>query len=142
MTPWRDQFVVPHPDHLVEAIPADRLEPFRKLLAALEPLDGLAQEVRWMGIPWRWTLAFREPDEGDLAFLVPDPERPRFAMPIPVGWIDGVDPRTLARPVREGLARARVVGQVAWAEWDLDAATLASDLALLVSERLGSLADA
>jgi len=142
VTPWRDQFTIPHPDHLAEAIPEHRSQPVRELLKRLDALDGLTQEVRWMGIPWRWTLAYRDPDEGEVAYLVPDPECPRFAMPIPVGWIDGVDPKALARPVREGLARARVVGPVAWAEWNLDAASLASDLVMLVTERLGTLADA
>lgn len=142
MTPWRDQFTVPHPDHLLEAIPPDRSAPARDLLASLDAIDGLSQEVRWMGIPWRWTLVFRDADHADVAFLIADPERPAFAMPIPVGWIDGVDPSSLSRPVREGLARARVVGTVAWAEWALDAASLPADLTLLVSERLGSLADA
>ena len=132
MTAWENRFSTPDARALAAAIIEPCRAAFDAVLARLDSLEGASREVRWLGVPWRWTLAYRCDGE-DVAFLVPDPQRPLLALPLAVAWLDGTDVKRLSRPVREGLARARVVGPTAWAEWELTSVTLATDLGRLLA---------
>lgn len=132
MTAWDNRFTTPDAPTLLSQIAEPCRDAFDTARARLDALEGATSTVRWLGVPWRWTLVYRVEGE-DLAYLVPDPQRPVLAIPLPASWLDGPEAKRLSRPVRDGLARARVVGQTAWAEWELSSVTLATDLGRLLS---------
>lgn len=132
MNAWTDQFATPGAQTLIAEVPDPHDRVLTDTTDWLDRVDGFDCEVRWMGLPWRWTIVYRE-DDRDALFVIPDPESPKIAMQIGVNTLAEADMRRLSRPVREGLARARVVGQTVWAEWDLSTPGLAANLDELVN---------
>lgn len=132
MNAWTDQFSSPEPQTLIAEVPPPHDRVITDATDLFDRVDGFDCEVRWMGLPWRWTLVYRE-DDRDAIYVIPDPECPRVAMQIGVNTLAEGDLRKLARPVREGLARARVVGSSVWAEWDLATPGMVSNLDELVT---------
>ncbi|GEM_PF-5589057 len=73
--------------------------------------------VRWSGVPWRWTVQL-ERASGPAA-LIPDPEAPRLAVAMSVGFFADNPPERMSRQHRDLLVRAVVVADVVWSEWSL-----------------------
>jgi len=124
---WHDQFTTPDPDRLVGEIGSQHTAAYAALMKRISALDHLVEELRWMGVPWRWTIAYQDSTR-DVAFIIPDPDCPKLSIPIALEQIGRLDSKKLPKTVREGLARARVVGDVAWAEWEVASQAAATDL--------------
>ncbi|MEQ8770693.1 MAG: hypothetical protein RIB60_09320 [Phycisphaerales bacterium] len=127
MPAWHDQFTTPDPDRLIGEIDPQHVPAHAALIKRLDGLDHLSEELRWMGVPWRWTIAYRDGSR-DVAFIIPDPGSPKLAIPIALDRIARLESKKLPRTVRDGLAKARVVGEVAWAEWEIASQAAATDL--------------
>ncbi len=79
---------------------------------------GTPEAIRWHGV-WKWTLDYAT-GQGDLvAFLVPDPARPRVCISILDATTSAIDLRKLAKGVRDGLASAPAVDGTRWVTWDV-----------------------
>ncbi len=133
MPAWHDQFTPGCPDRLTNEIDEQFAPAFATIKKRLDGLDHLSCEVRWMGIPWRWSYVYHA-DEGDIAYLVPDPQSPMLAMPIALEQLASVETKKLARSVREGIARARVVDETAWVEWELASQAASNDVGKFVAK--------
>ncbi len=82
---------------------------------------GSTESVRWLGIPWRWTLAFTRGGAAEpWLFLIANPDTPRLAAVLPAELAESLAHSCAVKIVREGAASARVVGDTAWAEWPVD----------------------
>ena len=132
MPTWTDRFRTPDAQTLLAEVPEPHATPLSVASDWLDRVDGFDCETRWMGVPWRWTLVYQE-DGRDAIYLIPDPAAPRVAMQIGVNSLDEADLKRLSRPVRDGLGRARVVGNAVWAEWDVAGSSIESTLDELVN---------
>jgi hypothetical protein len=121
----------------------------------LRSLPGVTELVVWHGV-WQWTLEYQccgrgvadattagTPDAAAtpmvVAYLIPDPVRPRVAVPLADVDVAGLDPRRLARPVREALAHAPSVDGLRWCCWDISSKSLADEIAdFLKAQRVAS----
>lgn len=121
---WEDRFSQPTADELVAAA----AESVRALIQfARRELSESPEDVEWLGIPWRWSLVYREQGR-PWAYLIPSPVAPLLAMPIPVESLDALSGRRLARYVKDGIINASEVGPTRWAEWAITSETQITDL--------------
>jgi hypothetical protein len=115
---WEDRFRAPTFSELRGVLnkPHEHLlEVARERLIGLE---GVQESIEWRGIPWRWTLAYAV--EGrSLAYLVPQPGRPRMAIPLADDLLAAMDLRKASKLVRDAIVFAPRVGDVIWPAWDL-----------------------
>lgn len=134
---WTDRFVQPSPEALLGGIPKTISPPLEAAREKLVQFEGLAESVMWQGV-WHWTLVYRH--ESDLsramAYLVPDPIKPRLCVPVPNELVPGLPVKKLSRFVRDGILHAPVVGQIRWACWSLSLKSQAEELMQLVQFRL------
>lgn len=114
MGAWHDRFQTPSVQTLTGDLPADA----RALADAVAARMGKARpKVAWMGVPWRWAIAYERP--GGMVYVVPDPARPLLAARIPTGRFEERPPASLPRPTREAMVTATSVGDGVWVEWTL-----------------------
>lgn len=134
---WENRFETPTWDELTEVLPkhaAALLEYARERLAAV---DGTRESLGWQGV-WCWTLVIRHPRAEDrgLAYLVPDPSRPRVCIPVANALIPQLPVKKLSRFVRDGLLHAPAVDQVRWACWSIQARAHVDELMTLVGYKV------
>lgn len=121
LSPWRDRFRTPTVADLVNACPY----PDGLILVAVRDRalrERFGQEtVVWLGIPWRWTLAYWRgaAAEDPWLYIIPNPDQPRVAAPLSLAKVDAIVAEPAWKAVREGVAAARIIGHTAWAEWDV-----------------------
>jgi hypothetical protein len=136
---WSDRFRTP--------TVSDLLASFNKHLAGvvnhtrerLLAVDGVKEEVSWQGV-WNWTLVYRIPGEGERGwvYLVPDPSKPRLAIPVQDELIAELPVKKLSKFVRDGLAHAPSVDSVRWAHWEIQGKNQADDILSLAESKLGA----
>lgn len=120
-SPWEDRFRTPTLEDLWQQY---NRQTANLLDAALERLRGygdLSEDLTWQGLPWRWTITFRsQVDNGRAwAYLVPDPEKPKLAMPLTSAMVSSMPLHRMKKHVRDGVLQSRLVDGVYWATWDL-----------------------
>jgi hypothetical protein len=134
---WLDRFRAPAAE--------DLLAPFNKQTSALLEharrkllaVDGIREELCWHGI-WNWSFVFRLLGDGERAwaYLIPDPARPRIAIPIDDEIIPDLPVRKLSKFIRDGLTHAPVVDGVRWSCWDIQNRTQVEDIVSLAQHKL------
>ncbi len=130
---WSDRFRAPTTDELKAALgkqPAHLLEATRNRLL---DFPNVREELSWQGIPWRWSFVYRweaEPDRA-WAYVIPEPGKPRLALPLNAELITRLPARKLSKPVRDGIVQATEVAQVRWAQWELTSKTLLDELLII-----------
>lgn len=127
---WEDRFRTPSV--------ADLREHYNKQLgnlldAAREELrssPGVSEELSWQGLPWRWTIIYRSAGAGGrpFAYLVPDPVRPKLAIPLSGELVASLPLNRLKKHVRDGVQQARNVAGVLWATWELSSKTQLAEI--------------
>lgn len=124
--PWRDRFRTPRVVDLINAAPGSTAAIVRAVREQVIANTESTEAVRWLGIPWRWTLAFtrRGTDEPWL-YLVPNPAEPRIAAVLSAEFVESLLRTCVVKSVREGAASARVVGATAWVEWRVESVAVA-----------------
>lgn len=139
--PWSDRFHQPTLAELVAPLPpvvaplVDFLRTGARLRAAREQLN-VVEEIRWLGVPWHWSLMLRtarDPSRG-WVYVIPQPERPAVVIPLVQAAVP--DLRHASKAVRDGVVFARLVGSVRWAQWDLTSRTLADEILNLAELQL------
>lgn len=119
--PWEDQFRVPTLDDLRGHYPKQLGNLIEVARERLLQFNGVREEVSWQGLPWRWTLVYRCPQDPvrAWAYLVPDPEKPKLSLPLTDEQVQALPMRRLKKFVRDGVLCARKVDSVYWATWDI-----------------------
>lgn len=112
---WTDKFKTPTRDGLLAPLEAQPLV----ALAADAMSPGTDESIVWLGVPWRWTLRYTNPDSkaDRIVYLVPDPETPRLATAFDAETLTRIDLKSQHRFLRDGLASANRVGDRVWTEW-------------------------
>lgn len=101
-------------------------------------LPGTREQLAWHGIPWRWSLAFRAAIdlERPIAFVVPQPNHPRLAVPLASEVLATIASAKLPKTIREAILHAPQVGGVRWPSWELFNRTQFAELLGLIELRL------
>jgi hypothetical protein len=134
---WENKFRRPSAEALVADCPAEVAAVLGWARAAMVEEFGLREEVDWLGLPWRWTLVYRLGGNDSRAFgyLVPNPGGPQIAVPLPREVVEALPARRMKRPVRDGIAQARIVGGVHWPVWDLSSRAQLDDVLDVVRQK-------
>lgn len=138
-SPWLDRFETPTTEHLLESIVEEYLPLTKVIRANLLELPEVTEQVQWQGLPWRWSLAYitpRCPKERALAYLIPNPESARIAVPLHETLFPKLMHPKGARCLRENLAQSSRVGEVVWSEWVLGSRVLVDELTKLISLKM------
>lgn len=145
---WLDRFRRPTDEDLIAGLEAQGATLFKSARKSLQAIEGAEEVLDWHGIPWRWSFAYwvgakpaRNNGQAPLAYLIPDPETPRLGLPLSGEIIASVKPRSLSKPIREGLVYSTRVGQVYWTCWDLQSKTGLADVLELVRIKRQHLSD-
>ena len=117
-TSWEDRFRAPSVSELSAALNRPQEHLVEVAREGLLSLDGVQETIEWRGIPWRWTMAYAV-DSRALAYLVPQPGKPRMAIPLPDEVLAAMDLRKSSKPVRDAIVFAPRVAEVIWPVWDL-----------------------
>lgn len=133
---WEDRFQTPTCALLLAGLSREHAAVVSRARKALLTSPGGTEAVVWHGLPWRWTLVYRmKPSARPFAYIIPQPARPRVALPLEVRLIDSLSPRQLTRTLRDGLAAGVQVGSICWAQWDLTSAAQCDEIVALVRMR-------
>lgn len=117
---WEDRFARPTTEQLLGACPKTLSGVLDYARECLSGLVGVQEELSWQGIPWRWTLVYRHESDRTRAFayLVPDPLKPRLAVPIPNVLVSSLPIKKVSKYIRETVVQSPVVGSIRWCQWD------------------------
>ena len=138
-SPWLDRFECPSPQALLDPL-ADEFAPLAQdIRQRFLRFPNVQESVQWQGLPWRWCLAYTAPlcpPDRALAFLVPEPESTRVAVPLDEADASALLTSRSARCLRENLAQSSQVGSVLWLEWVLGSKVLVDELSKLIKAKL------
>lgn len=117
---WENKFRSP----TLADLKAGYLKPVQQLFEeareALVAFDDYKEDLTWLGVPWRWSLVYRQAGETlAAAYLIPQPLKPRIAIPVGMEFVLSAPTRKLSKYIREGLVHCPEVGAVRWASWEL-----------------------
>lgn len=130
---WEDRFQRPTVEQILAEIP----KPASALAAAIRDAfvkDGaMVERLTWHGVPWRWAFDYSTPGGEPSAYLIPSPHRLIVAVPVPVDLLATLSPKKIAKPIRDIVMLAPVVGTSRWAQWDLTARQQIEDLSSFVT---------
>lgn len=138
-SPWLDRFETPATDELLAAISEEYLMLTEVIRSNLLDMPNVTEQLQWQGLPWRWSLAYVTPSgpkDQALAYLIPNPDSARIAVPLH----ESVFPKLMhpkgARCLRENLAQSSCVGHMVWSEWVLGSRILVDELTKLISLKM------
>lgn len=138
---WSNKFEKPEPEGLFESLEDDHT-PFavmaRKKFGSFK---GVREDLGWLGLPWRWTFAYRPRRKGaePFVYLVPDPDRPRVCIRLDADVVCSIELEKLSRTARDALAGATRVGSRVWTEIELTSQSQTDD-AIDLAKRAAALA--
>lgn len=132
---WSDRFRTPTADDLLR----EYTKPVAAAVAVarehLCTLAGIKEEIRWLGIPWRWTFVYRTEHESvgrATAYLIPEPAKPTIAVPMSAESLENLPARKFSRAVRDVLLHAPEVAGVRWPLWELQSKSQLEEIVRLV----------
>lgn len=116
---WEDRFARPSVGELLEPFAKHQATLIEHIREELLALEGVRETIIWRGT-WRWTFAYTADGDGERpwAYVVPQPGRPLVAIPLNPDAIAALPLRRLSKAVRDGIALAARVGDVAWPQWE------------------------
>lgn len=133
--PWLDRFTKPQTRALIETLPEEIRPQVEDLRSRFAGIEGVREQIEWMGLPWRWTLVYTtpaHPSSRALAYIVPDPEGVRVGIPLDQSVIHHAAGPKANRSLRESMVQSSRVGGVVWPEWALGASALPDELVSIV----------
>lgn len=120
---WLDRWNQPTPEQLIEALKPHQQRNFGKLIAAMEQMEGVNQELIWYGASWKWTLHFFLGDDAEdesqtLCYIVPNTEQsPLLSMPYDLDFVSQLPSRRLSKFIRDGIRGSKCAVSYHWATW-------------------------
>jgi hypothetical protein len=137
---WEDRFRAPTWEELRNASNRQMASLLEHAREKLVRLPNVRERLAWHGIPWRWSLAFSVPCDPDrpVAFLVPQPNHPRLAVPLPAEVLAQINLPRYSKPVREAILHAPQVAGVRWPAWELLNRNQFAELLDLIHARLAT----
>ncbi|KAA0217014.1 MAG: hypothetical protein DYG94_02080 [Leptolyngbya sp. PLA3] len=136
---WNEQFSRPDRSSLLAGLNKQDQLLVERCLERLDGAPRVRSSIRWHGVPWRWTIRYETDRREPVAFMIPEPRRPRLAVPLTAADLDRTGLKKLSKPVREGIALASAINGILWTEWVLSSRSQADELLGLVGARLSGL---
>jgi hypothetical protein len=135
---WEDRFRSPTWAELAAVFPRAQASLIEQARERLLSVPLVRERLAWHGIPWRWSLSYTTETDGPspVAFLIPQPGKPRLAVPLPAELISVVPLRKLSKPVREAIVYAPQVAGVRWANWELTGQGVLDEVLALVEQKM------
>lgn len=134
---WNDRFQSPDSDALEAGLQDSARDLFAKARARLDELDDTSCSIKWLGVPWRWSLVYTMKGADEvLAYLVPEPGKPQICVPMDYDALERVASRRLSRTIRDGIVFAAEVGGTRWASWELQSDNQIEEILTLVNAKL------
>jgi len=135
---WTNRFQTPTVEALTEALQLPARDLFTSARMKLDEVEDTICEIRWLGVPWRWSLLYALKGETDdaLAYLVPDPQKPQLCVPMDCESLERVAPKRLSRAIRDGIVFAAEVGGTRWASWELQSETQIDEILTLARAKV------
>lgn len=118
---WENKFEVPTlEDCLAPYLPHLR-QLFDDARGKILTYEGITEEFGWRGLPWRWCLTYRLPTSKthDFAYLVPNPEKPRLAMPFSEHELQSMPLHRFKKHVKDALAQSVKTGRTHWTTFEI-----------------------
>jgi len=121
----------------LSAYPKPLSEWIEAVRTGLTELSGVRESIVWQGVPWRWTFIYRHEADSQrgLAYLIPQPEKPLLAIPLPAEVVAALQPRKLSRSIRDVIVHAPSVAGLRWATWEIQSESQVEELLSLVTAR-------
>ena len=130
---WENRFRQPSVVDLLGGMTKEVSTLVRSVRQELHAGRELGEELRWLGVSWCWTMVYKA--EGAMpkgwVYLIPRPDRPSIAVPVPLRVFENLPMRSFGKVVRDGLQFSRVVDGVRWPQWELTSKTLAEEVVRL-----------
>ena len=136
--PWADRFRTPDVDDLLAPHAGPMVELIESARKRLLELDGIQETIVWRGIPWRWTFEYQFHGSSGWASIIPEPDRPQIALPLPIDVIESLPMRRLKKAIRDGIIHGREVRRTRWCSWDITTMTQLDDIMDLVRRKHAS----
>ena len=120
-TAWENKFRTPTLEECIDPYAPHLRQLFDDARARILGYEGLSEEFGWQGLPWRWCLTYRHPhDEShDFAYLVPNPEKPRVAMPFSEHELQSMPLHRFKKHLKDALAHSVKTGRTHWATFEI-----------------------
>lgn len=131
---WEDRYRTPTVRELLELLTRQHAQLVEHARDQAITLEGVREVIEWRGVPWRWTLAYYV-ETSPLVFLVPQPNRPRIALPLGDELARSLPLKRASKVVRDAITFAPRVGGVLWPAWDLTTRALTEEIAGLVQRK-------
>lgn len=117
--PWEDRFRVPTDTDLIAPLARAVRSHFTHVRRQLQAIPRIREQVKWCGIPWRWTFSYwpvetASPGGFALAYLIPDPQQPMACLPVDRHAETRLITPATPRVVREALGAAVAIGSRRW----------------------------
>lgn len=141
---WEDRFRTPTWAELMTAFAKPQSSLLEHARERLLAVPMVRERLAWHGIPWRWSMSYAAEGEEPraVAFLIPQPGKPRLAVPLPAELVSVVPLRKLSKPVREAIVYAPQVAGVRWPSWELTGPSLLDEVLALVDQKVAVLGGA
>lgn len=133
---WSDRFHTPTPEDLRAGVSRQFVPAVELACKLLCAPGGVREHAQWRGV-WNWTIVYDHgSDDGPaIAYIVPDPERPRLCVPCTDELIAELPLKRLSKPIRETLGTAPLVDAVRWPVWDIQSKAQVEEVLAILSTR-------
>lgn len=139
---WANRFAMPTISELRSGMPSEAAVVFDHARQCLGEIPGVVECVKWMGVPWSWSLVYAQAGEPDgWAFLIPEPGRLQIALSLPADRLGEIQVKKLPRFVREGLLQTQVVGRACWPTWAVQSTAQVDDIVRLAQSVRASMSE-
>jgi len=116
---WENRFQVPTADQLIAGVCRSLIPATDLSRRTLLEVESASEAVQWRGV-WHWTLVYAtSASEPGLAYIIPDPSRPRLCIPFPESLLTEPAVKRLPKIVRDGLLAAPAVAGTCWPVWEI-----------------------
>ncbi|MBX3375709.1 MAG: hypothetical protein KF678_01745 [Phycisphaeraceae bacterium] len=131
---WEERFETPRLEALLAVYSKTQAGLIEQARSAILAMDGATESITWLGIPWRWTLAYgaRGSSDRPIVYLVPQPGKPLLALPMSGDVVSLLPVRRLPKYIRDVIAFSPKVAGVHWMQWELTGRTQVDELVGLV----------
>ena len=118
---WEERFETPRLEALLGVFSKAQAGLIEQARASILGMDGATESIAWLGIPWRWTLAYSVEGASDrpIVYLVPQPGKPLLALPMSGEVVISLPMRRLPKYIRDVIAYSPKVAGVHWMQWEL-----------------------
>ncbi len=134
---WTDKFSTPTLPTLLGDLDGAHRSAVEELRKRLRKIRGVRERLCWMGIPWRWSLAYRMPGRDDaIVYAILDPGGPWASLPMDADEVCAMDVDDLSRAQRDAILEGTKVGDRLWARFCLTSEREVEDLMEMIERKL------